>query len=546
MTEHAYTGVITRMVHRPRAMMLIFAVLMAVTLASFRSLPTGFLPVEDQGYVVAGIQLPDAASQPRMKAAVEKINAIIGGTAGIAAWNAIGGNSFLDGTTASNAATFYIVFKPWEERTSADLSQDAILTRLRRQLGELQDGTTFAFPPPSIRGLGVAGGFQMQLEDRGGVGLEALQPMVQEIIHDGSGQAGLAALKSTFRPAVPQLFLDVDRTKAKTLGVPLTTVFDTLQAYLGSVYVNDFNLFGRTYQVRAQAEPAFRRDPQDIARLEVRNASGAMLPLGTLVTVHDTVGPQIVQRYNLYPSATINGEAAPGYSSGEALSLMEQMAAAKLPPSMGYDWTGIAYQERKVGGEATIIFALAVLLVFLVLAAQYESWTNPAAVVLVVPLALLGTVIAVALRGMDNNVYTQIGVVLLIALASKNAILIVEFARHQHANGKSVAEAAVEAARLRFRPILMTSFAFILGVYPLVVASGAGAASRRALGTAVFGGMITSTFLAVLFVPVFYVVVQGASERWAARRTARTGAREPLPQPPPASVAGGAPPVEVL
>jgi HAE1 family hydrophobic/amphiphilic exporter-1 len=338
------------------------------------------------------------------------------------------------------------------------------------------------------------------------------------VLSDGEAQSGLAALNSTFRAGVPQLFADVDRDKVKSLGVPLTDVFDTLQAYLGSTYVNDFNLFGRTYQVRLQAEPSFRLTPADVRNLEVRNAQGQMVPLGTFVDVQDTIGPQIILRYNLYPTAIITGEAAQGYSSGQALELMEQMLRSKLPPSMGYEWTGISYQEKKVGGEAYMIFGLAVLLVFLVLSALYESWTNPAAVVLVVPLALLGTAIAVALRGGDNNVYTQIGVVLLVALASKNAILIVEFAREQRARGLGVVEAAIEAARLRFRPILMTSFAFILGVYPLVIADGAGAASRRALGTAVFGGMITSTLLAVLFVPVFYVVCQGGSEWWARRR----------------------------
>jgi HAE1 family hydrophobic/amphiphilic exporter-1 len=518
--EQAYARTIGWMVARPRQMMLVFAALIAVTAWGFRELPTGFLPVEDQGYVIAGFQLPDSASQARTRRVIEQANKIISELPGVADWNTIGGNSILDGATASNAATFYIVFKPWEERTVSDQSQDAILSALRRRLGEIQGAASFAFAPPSIRGLGVAGGFQLQVEDRGGVGLQALQQMVEEMLHDGSAQSGLASLKSTFRAGVPQLFADVDRVKVKSLGIPLTSVFDTLQAYLGSTYVNDFNLFGRTYQVRVQAEPGFRLTPADIMRLEVRNPQGRMVPLGTVADVQDTVGPQIIPRYNLYPSAAISGEAAQGYSSGQALSLMEQMATNKLPLSMGYEWTGISYQEKKVGSESYLIFALAVLLVFLVLSALYESWTNPGAVVFVVPLALLGTVIAVAVRGMDNNVYTQIGVVLLIALASKNAILIVEFAREQRARGLGVAEAAVEAARLRFRPILMTSFAFILGVYPLVIAKGAGAASRRALGTAVFGGMITSTFLAVLFVPVFYVVAQGVSESWAKRGAA--------------------------
>jgi len=527
--EQTYVRVITTLVQHAGRAMAAFALLIAVTFWGFTSLPTGFLPVEDQGYVIAGIQLPDGASLARTRRVVERVNQIVSKMPGVAAWNSVGGRSILDNSTASNAAVFYIIFEPWEERGDHSLSQEAILDSLRRQLGDIQEANSFAFAPPSIRGLGVGGGFQMQLQDRGGVGLPALQQMVDEMLLDGSAQSGLVALNSTFRASVPQLFADVDRVKARSLGIPLTEVFDTLQAYLGSTYVNDFNLFGRTYQVRVQAEPAFRQTPQDITRLEVRTAQGQMVPLGTLVDVRETVGPQIIGRYNLYPSAAITGEAAPGQSSGQALRLMEQMAESKLPQSMGYEWTGISFQEKLVGGEALVIFGLAVLLVFLVLAAQYESWSNPFAVVLVVPLALLGTVIAVATRGMDNNVYTQIGIVLLVALSSKNAILIVEFAREGRARGQSIVEAAIEASRLRFRPILMTSFAFILGVFPLVIAEGAGAASRRALGTAVFGGMLTSTFLAVLFVPVFYVVVQSASERWAGRRSRRAVTVEVLP-----------------
>jgi HAE1 family hydrophobic/amphiphilic exporter-1 len=305
----------------------------------------------------------------------------------------------------------------------------------------------------------------------------------------------------------------VDRTKAKTLQLPLDAVFGTLQTSLGSAYVNDFNKFGRTYQVTLQADSRFRLVPGDIQKLEVRNLAGDMIPLGTLVGVEETFGPQLLVRYNLYPAATITGGPAPGYSSGQAIGLMEQMADAKLPLSMGYQWTGMAFQEQQVGGEATLIFGLAVLLVFLVLAAQYESWSAPAAVVFAVPLGLLGAVVAVALRGLANDVYMQIGVVLLVALASKNAILIVEFAREQRAAGMGILEAAETTARLRFRPILMTSFSFVLGVLPLVVASGAGAASRRSLGTVVLGGQLSATIIAVVFVPVFFVVFQRLSER---------------------------------
>jgi HAE1 family hydrophobic/amphiphilic exporter-1 len=354
----------------------------------------------------------------------------------------------------------------------------------------------------------------MQVEDRSDVGLEELQSVVQSITEAARSQSGLTALNTTFRPGVPQLNIDIDRVKVKTLDIPLTNVFNTLQTYLGSTYVNDFNKFGRTYQVRVQADQRFRMEPKDIERLEVRNRAGDMIPLGTVAKVERSYGPQIITRYNLYPTAAVTGEPAPGFSSGEALVLMEQLAAAQLPTTMGYDWTGMSYQEKKVGGEALMIFAFAVLLVYLVLAAQYESWITPFAVILVVPLGLLGAIAAVAIRGLDNNIYTQIGIVLIIALASKNAILIVEYARDLRLEGKNIFEAAVEGARLRFRPILMTSFAFILGVFPLVFAEGAGAEGQQALGTAVVGGMLASTILAVFFVPVFFVVLQAIQEWW--------------------------------
>jgi len=517
-SERGYHRVVSSLVRHPGTAMIVFAVLIALAAWAYRALPTSFLPVEDQGYVIAAIQLPDAASQARMERVVAKFNKAIGETPGVSHWNTIGGFAILDNSNASNAATFFIRFKPWDERAKQGLTLQVMLGALSQRLARIPDAISVVFPPPSIRGLGQAGGFQMMVQDRGSVGGSGLQQMVEEMVHDGNSQTGLSALNSTYRSGVPQLFVDVDRTKAKSVGVPLNSLFSTLQAYLGSVYVNDFNLFGRTYQVRVQGEPSFRMSAEDIKRLDVRNSTGQMITLGTLLDVHDTIGPQTITRYNLYPAAAITGQAAAGYSSGQALSLMEQMAKNKMPPTMGYEWTGISYQEKKVGGEAFLVFALAVIMVYLVLAAQYESWTLPLAVILVVPLALLGSVIAVAVRGMANDVYTQIGIVLLIALASKNAILIVEFARSQRARGKPIVEAAIDAARLRYRPILMTSFAFILGVAPLVFAEGAGAASRRALGTAVFGGMISATLLSLLFVPVFFVVVEGLSERWAERR----------------------------
>jgi HAE1 family hydrophobic/amphiphilic exporter-1 len=518
--EGLYARIVQRIVRHTGITMLLFAIIAGFTGWWFMRLPTGFLPVEDQGYVIVGIQLPDAASQSRTREVVNRVESILKETPGVGNWVMIGGQSVLDQANASNAALLYVRWKPYEERTTPELSQDAILARLRGQFRQIQEAVVFTFPPPAIQGLGVAGGFQLQLEDRADVGLMELQQLTDEMIEAGNAQTSLKALNTTFRAGVPQLYANVDRTKAKSLEIPLDVVFGTLQAALGSAYVNDFNLFGRTYQVRVQADQKFRLKPDDIRRLEVRDLQGKMIPLGTLVDVKPRLGPQIITRYNLYPSSSITGEAAPGFSSGQALRIMEQMADEKLPTSMGYEWTGMSFQEKKVGSQAIYVFALAVLLVYMVLAGQYESWLLPAAVIMVVPLALLGTVAAIALRGMDNNIYTQIGIVLIIALASKNAILIVEFARELRAGGQSILDAAVQASRLRFRPILMTSFAFILGIYPLVNATGAGAASRQALGTAVFGGMIAATVLAVFFVPAFFVTVQRLIE-FRASKTGR-------------------------
>lgn len=511
--EAAYTSIVRVAVRQTAIVMLLFLGLVALTGWWFVRLPTGFVPTEDQGYAIIAIQLPDAASQERTRGVTRQVNAILKETPGIRSWFLLGGMSLLDSSVTSNAATMFITFTPFEERsTRPELSQEAILGSLMGRFQSVREALVLAFPPPGIRGLGVAGGFEMKIEDRGGVGLSEIQQVVGEIVDAANGQSSLAQVQSTFRAGVPQIYVDVDRVKAKTLGVPLDSIFSTMQAALGSAYVNDFNKFGKTYQVRVQADEQFRLQPEDIRRLEVRNQKGQMIPLGTLASIRRTLGPHIVPRYNLYPSATINGAAAPGISSGQALSLMEQLAATKLPQSMSYEWTGMSFQEKRVGSQAMYVFALGVLMVYLVLAGQYESWLMPAAVIMVVPLALLGTVVAVSVRGMDNNIYTQIGIVLIIALASKNAILIVEFARELRQHGRSINDAAIEAAKLRFRPILMTSFAFILGIVPLVNATGAGAASRQALGTAVMGGMIAATVLAVFFVPVFYVLMQRLSE----------------------------------
>jgi HAE1 family hydrophobic/amphiphilic exporter-1 len=512
--ENGYMSVVRGMVRRTALLLLLALGLFGVTGWQFASLPTGFLPTEDQGYLMVHVQLPDAASQERTNEVLDKIDAILKQTSGVADWVVFGGFNLIDGTASSNTAIVFITLAPWEERAEPDLRQEAILAGLQGQFFiRIPESIVYVFLPPAISGLGVAGGFQLQIEDRGGVGLEELNAMVWDIIQDGNAHTGLTGLNTTFRIDVPQLFAEVDRTKAKTLGIPLDEVFGTLQANLGSAYINDFNKFGRTWQVMAQADHQFRTRPDDIRNLDVRNATGEMVPLGTLINVEKTVGPQTILRYNLYPAASITGEAAPGYSSGQALGLMEQLAGQKLPTSMGYEWTGMSFQEKKVGSEAILVFALAIILVFLVLSAQYESWSSPAAVIMVVPLAVLGTVLAVLMKGADNNVYTQIGITLLIGLASKNAILIVEFAMAEREKGKSVMDAAVAAARLRFRPILMTSIASIAGFMPLVVASGAGAASQQAIGLAVVGGMVAATVMSLSFTPVFFVVMKRLGQK---------------------------------
>jgi len=512
-TENGYTNMIKSLLRRTGIMLILALGLAALTGWQFTQLPTGFLPTEDQGYILVHVQLPDASSQERTNEVLDSIDDIVAGTPGVADWVIFGGFNLIDGTASSNTAIVFVTLTPWDERNEPGLNQEAILANLQGQFSTIQESIIYAFLPPAIPGLGVAGGFQFQLEDRGGIGLQELNAMLQEILQDGNAQSGLAGLNSTFSIDVPQLFAEVDRTKAKTLGIPLDQVFGTLQAYLGSAYVNDFNKFGRTWQVTVQADNRFRINPEDIRSLEVRNANGEMVPLGTLIDVEQTVGPQTILRYNLYPTASITGSAAPGYSSGQALNLMEQMAREKLPTSMGFEWTGMSFQEKQVGSEAILIFALAIVLVFLVLSAQYESWTSPAAVIMVVPLAVLGTVVAVMMKGADNNVYTQIGITLLIGLASKNAILIVEFAMQEREKGKSIIDAAIDAAKLRFRPILMTAISSIAGFMPLVIAAGAGAASQQAIGTAVVGGMVAATVMSLAFTPVFYVVMKRLGER---------------------------------
>jgi len=497
---------------------LLLVVVFALTGFSFTRVPTGFLPNEDQGYFMINAQLPEGATLERTDEVMQQIEKMLEKTPGIKSNIAVIGYSMLDALSTTNAGTYFVILKPWEERTKQKEQLPAILASLQPQLAQIQEATCFAFIPPPITGLGQSGGFEYQLRDVGNAGVNELEQTANDLVYEGNRLPTLTRLNNNFRANVPQLYLDIDRTKAKTLNVPLSSIFSTLQAYLGSAYVNDFNLFGRVYKVQIQADAMFRNRVEDIENLDVRSASGDMVPLSTLLTVSETAGPQTIYRYKMADSATITGQAAPGYSSGQAIKVMEQLSARVLPESMNFEWSGVTYQQIEAGNQAPFIFGLAIVFVYLFLAAQYESWTIPLAVLLSVPFAILGAMVATRVRALDNNIYTQIGLVLLIGLASKSAIMIVEFAKQRHEEGKSIVEAAVEAARLRFRAILMTAFSFILGVIPLVIATGAGAGSRRALGTAVFGGMLLATVLGVLLIPFLYVVIQKTSEYFRPKR----------------------------
>jgi multidrug efflux pump len=513
----SYSVMVARLLRFSMIALIVYGGLLVITGALFKRTPTGFVPTQDKQYLVAFAQLPSAASLDRSDDVIRRMSEIALKHPGVANAIAFPGLSINGFTNSSNSGIVFVGLKPFEERKDKELSGQAIAQQLQMQFNQIQDAYIAIFPPPPVMGLGTIGGFKLYVEDRGDNGIDALFGATQGLIGKGYQTPGLTGLFSSFTINTPQLLADIDRPKAKAQGIPLGNIFETMQINLGSLYVNDFNRFGRTYQVIAQADSQFRTRAEDILRLKTRNAAGELVPLGSIVKVTESYGPDRVMRYNGYPAAEINGAPAAGFSSGQAEALMEKLAAENLPKGMVLDWTELTFQKIIAGNTAVYIFPLCIFLVFLVLAAQYESFRLPFAVILIVPMALFSAFVGLYLTRGENNIFTQIGLIVLIGLAAKNAILIVEFALKLRDEGKTAFEAAVEASRLRLRPILMTSIAFIAGVFPLVVSTGAGAEMRRAMGVTVFAGMIGVTLFGLFLTPVFYLVLE------------RLGQREPKP-----------------
>jgi len=495
------------------AMLLVFAGLLGATVYMLQTTPRGFIPALDQGYAIVVIQLPEGAALNRTDAVVLEASQIIQDTPGVKNAVAFAGFSGATFTNATNAGVIFASFESFEDRLAAGLPAGAIIGQLYGRLQSIREAFIIAVPPPPVRGVGNQGGFKMQLRDLNSAEMDRVLQSAYAIMGEAGQTPSVTGVFTTFSAASPQLFLEIDRRKAQMLNVPIANIFDTLSINLGTSYVNDFNAFGRIYQVRAQADQQFRMERQDIDRLKVRSATGELVPLGTLVEIKDVSGPNLVQRYNMFVSVPVQGNAAPGVSSDQALDTMEALAEQNLPPGTDFEWTELAYQERNTGNTAIFIFALSVLFVFLALAAQYESWSLPLAIILIVPMSVLSALIGVTLRGFDNNILTQVGLIVLVGLAAKNAILIVEFAKQAEDSGDSLVEAVVKACRLRLRPILMTAFAFILGVVPMAIATGPGAEMRQSLGVTVFSGMLGVTFFGLFLTPVFYVTIRGITRR---------------------------------
>jgi len=508
-----YSNTVAMLIRRAVLVALTFAALLVAVYGLIATRPTGLVPDEDQGYLFGILQLPPAASLDRSTAAMAQVTGIASQVDGISGVASLSGFNLLTGLTTSYNATAFIRMKPWDERKPSALHADALVRTLSAKLnGQIKGANVLVLNAPPIRGLGTAGGFEFILQDRAGGDPKRFSQVLQNFLAEARKRPELGFVFASYDDRIPQIEYQIDRDKVKTLGVTLSDVFFTLQTFLGGYYVNDFNLFGRTFKVQAQAEAAARAFPDDMKRYYVRNAGGDMVPLSTLITAKPFNGPEYYERYNLYRAATVNGAAAPGYSSGQAVAAMEAVAKT-LPQGFGFDWTGATYQEKKTGGQTGYIFALSLMFVFLVLAALYESWAMPVAILLVVPFGVFGAFAGLALRGLDNNVYAQIGLVMLIGLAAKNAILIVEFAKLAHERGASIVKGALAGAQLRLRPILMTSFAFILGTLPLAIATGAGAGARLSIGNTVVSGMLLATMIGIFVIPVFFVVIQRVSER---------------------------------
>jgi multidrug efflux pump len=511
--SNGYVGVVARVLRASSIALFVYGGLIALTWAGFAHTPTGFVPAQDKQYLVAYAQLPDAATLDRTEAVIGRMSREALATPGVEAVPAFPGLSINGFTNAPNSGIAFTPLKPFGQREKPSLSAGAIAQALRAKYAKIQDAYVAVFPPPPVQGLGTIGGFKLEIEDRGNLGPDELYRQTQNLIAKARQRPELAGVFSGYQVNVPQIQVDVDREKAKVDGVSLQDLYDTMQVYLGALYVNDFNRFGRTYQVNAQAEPAFRLQLEDIGRLKTRNAHGDMIPLGSFVAVRESSGPDRVMHYNGYTSADINGGPAPGYSTGQAQKAMEEIAQQELPNGMKYEWTELTYQQILAGNTMMYVFPLVVLLVFMVLAALYESLSLPLVVILIVPMCLFSAILGVQVAGGDNNIFTQIGLIVLVGLACKNAILIVEFAKDREAAGETLWQAVLDACRLRLRPILMTSLAFVMGVVPLVLSHGAGAEMRKAMGIAVFSGMLGVTFFGLLLTPVFYLLVRTIAQR---------------------------------